>query len=362
MAEQTVKILDPIDGAILNRHDGNQTDRGLEITVKGQAPPGVAVSVNGAPAARSGGEFTAPALISKRVQTLAAVAGEARDKATVLWDKNSMKRYRFSTDDNIWFLRDIAQHAGTYSSIFDNFYLAFWREMHRRYGARIQHNIYYQDEAGFTLAQMPDKFKGEWRDNAHWLHLTFHALQNDPPKLYINSTYAELERDFLLVTDQILRFAGEQVLSPYTTVHWGEATREGCRALRDHGILGLAGYFMFGKDGKPAVSYYLDAERTRHLSQRDYWKDLAEDLFFITHDIVINTKKLDAIVPHLDEVSANPHRQDLMEVMIHEQYFWKHWQGHQPDAKERVVATLEWISSHGYKPIFYEEGFLGAPL
>lgn len=49
-----------------------------------------------------------------------------------------------------------------------------------------------------------------------------------------------------------------------------------------------------------------------------------------------------------------------MEVMIHEQYFNPQFPYYEPDAKERVIATLDWLKRNGYRPVFYEEGFLGS--
>ena len=60
------------------------------------------------------------------------------------------------------------------SSLFDNFYLGFMRDLRDRYGTKTHINIYYAYE-DFDLRQMPDTYKSEWRDNADWLQLSFHA-------------------------------------------------------------------------------------------------------------------------------------------------------------------------------------------
>ena len=68
-------------------------------------------------------------------------------------------RCRFSVDDSIWFLRDIGLYAS--GSIFDNGFLRFWRNMHEDYGLKVQFNVYYEDlDTGWTLLQMPDRFRG----------------------------------------------------------------------------------------------------------------------------------------------------------------------------------------------------------
>jgi hypothetical protein len=398
----SVRFLQPWDGDILNRHDGKAVEGGLEIVVRGEAPPNAAVIVNGVPMRRDGGTFVGSVVLRDFETTLTArtvppeaggergasvppeaggergasvppevggeggasvppeVGGEGGASITVLWDRRSFPRYRFSVDDNIQFLKDLAVNATRYDSLFDNWYLAFWRDMNRRYGARIQLNIYYAtDERDFNLSQLSDRYRDEWRANADWLRLTFHAYADMPNRPYIQASYEEIERDYLLITREIERFAGPELLSPFTTIHWGEATLDGCRALRDHGMRGFAGYFVLQND-QPAVSYYLNRAQTEHLNARDYWKDTRENILFVKHDQVVNTMPLERVVPHLEEVTSRPHEAEVLELMVHEQYFCPFLRHYQPDIPQRVEAAIRCVTEKGYKPIFFEEGFLGA--
>ena len=358
--QSSVRFAQPVDGDILNRHDGVPVPGGLEIEVRGQAA-GAPVSVNGGPMRSEEGVFSGRVVLREHETRLCARAEDIGECGiTVLWDRSSYPRYRFSVDDNIQFLKDLAVNASRCASLFDNWYLAFWRQMHERYGARIQLNIYYAtDQRDFNLSQMPERYRDEWQANADWLRLTFHAYADKPDRPYLHATYEEIERDYLLVTREIERFAGPELLSPFTTVHWGEAPLEACRALRGHGIVGLAGYFLFSGE-EPVVSYYLDAEQTRHLSGRDYWKDTREDILFIRHDQVCNTMPLAEIVPHLEKVVADPHQSEVLELMVHEQYFCPFLPHYLPDVGQRVEQAIAWVTERGYRPVFYEEGFLGA--
>lgn len=344
-----VRITEPPDGAILNRHDGALADGGLRIVVKGTCTKPVhAVKVNGKSVVIKDGRFEVPVVLSQWENKVTVdAAAHAHDQALIYWDRDSKPRYRFSVDDNIWFLRDIARNADRYKSIFENPYLAFWKSMHTKYGAKIHFNIYYETD-GFNLSQMPGKFKPEWQANRDWIRLTFHARADKPDKPYIKATGAQIGADYRLITREIERFAGRELLSSATTVHWGEATLDGVRALRAEGIKLLAGYFEFEK-GVPVVSYYLDAPRVKHLMGRDYWKDTKEDVLFVRHDIVINTLPLDKIVPHLEKVAADPHQSELMELMIHEQYFYPDYKNYQPDFRQKVERTIEWATKKGYK-------------
>lgn len=359
-----LKIISPIDGAILNCRDGAETEKGLEIEVRGVAYARASVFVNGVPAQVNGDAFTCKLTLCARTTLITAEAEwqgrKVQDFVTVLYDKKSFRRYRMSLDDNVEFLEDIALNAGKYRSIFENAYLGFWREMNQRFGMKLHINIYYEKPNGFNLTHVPDTFKNEWRENAHWLKMRFHARANDPNRPYLGAPYEKVARDFEMVENEQVRFAGEESRGDFSTIHWGEATREGCRAVRNRGIRGIPGYFVRQND-RWAVSYYLDGVQAEYLSRREAWKDWSLDLFFIRHAIVINTVKLPDIAPHLQKVMAMPHASEILELMIHEQYFYPWYSAYIPEFRERVAASLEWVSTHGYRPVHYEEGFLGNP-
>lgn len=357
--EASLLITTPPDGAILNRHDGELTPAGLRIQVEGRCQGCREVRINGNSVPVAGGRFQSSLVLGSRQNRISVEAPSGRrHSVTVLWDRDSFPRYRVSTDDNIRFLADIARNAARYRSIFDNPYLAFWREMHRKYGAKVHHNIYYETE-GFNLSQMPAAFRDEWRANADWMRLTFHARANDPDRPYLYASASEISADYRLVTREIRRFAGEELLSPVTTIHWGAITLAAARALREEGIRVLVGYFE-EREALPRVSYYLFTPQWRHLLTRDYWKDLREDLVFVRHDLVINTVPLEEIVPHLERVARDPHQAEVIELMIHEQYFYPDYIAYQPDFRQRVERAIRWASERGYRPVFYEEGFPGA--
>ena len=200
---------------------------------------------------------------------------------------------------------------------------------------------------------MTDKFKNEWKANAGWLGLSFHALGEFPDRPYVNAGYDQVKKDCALVKDQIRRFAGEELMGPETTLHWGEGTVEGCRALRDSGYTALAGYFNVDDNQFPA-SYYLNEEQRRHIKNRFIWRDNKEGIIFARMALVVNTVKLEEILPYLENVKKtfNPHYIDLM---IHEQYFYPDYFGYQPDYREKVMTSVKWAVDNGYTPGFLKE-------
>jgi len=354
-AQNTMKFISPIDGDMLCAYDGKMIDGELLTTVTVSAPSGSRIKINGIDAKPSGDVFTADIRLrdySNQIEFTEANTG-SKQTVTVFWLKNYVNKYRLSLDDNILFLKDISEHSARYKSIFENPYLSFLKEVHDTYGTKIHLNIYYQTE-GFNLSQMTDKFKNEWKANSGWLRLSFHALQNKPDNPYIASGYDEVKKDCEMVKAQIRRFAGEEQFDHVTTLHWGAATLEGTRALRDGGYTGLAGYFNVGANESP-VSYYLDMNQRRHLFERFIWRDNKEGIIFSRIAIVINNYKLDKIVSHLSSLKMGTHRPGYIDLMIHEQYFHPDYVEYQPDYRQKVMTAVKWATDNGYTPAFLSE-------
>jgi hypothetical protein len=350
-----IKFLSPIDGDLLNEIDGKVINGCLVTKVRVQASPGAKIKINNADAKFIDNTFVSDVNLKDYKNIIEVVDGSTGNSQsiTVFWLKNYVNRYRLSLDDNIWFLRDISNNSNKYKSIFENPYLGFMKQTHDIYGTRVHINIYYQTD-GFNLSQMTTKYKSEWKDNADWLRLSFHALQNDPDYPYLNSGYDELKRDCEKVNEQIRRFAGEEVMSKVTTLHWGVATVEGSRALRDAGYIGQVSDFNI-EDGVQTIAMYLDLNQTRHMNNRYLWRDNREGIIFSKVSIVINSYKVDEIVPFLEALKKDSHKSAYMDLLIHEQYFYPFYKNYQPDFRQKVTTAIKWASDKGYKPAFLSE-------
>jgi hypothetical protein len=353
--ENSIKFLSPVDGDMLNELDGKVNNGCLVTPVRIQASPGAKIKINSVDAKFSDNTFVTDVQL-KDYKNIIEVVDENTGNSqiiTVFWLKNYVNRYRLSLDDNIWFLRDISNNSNKYKSIFENPYINFLKQIHHTYGTKVHINIYYQTD-GFNLSQMTTKYKSEWKDSADWLRLSFHALQNDPDYPYLNSGYDELKRDCEKVNEQIRRFAGEEVMSKVTTLHWGVATVEGSRALRDAGYVGQVSDFNI-EDGVQTIAMYLDLEQTQHMRKRFLWRDNREGIIFSKASIIINSHKVDQIVPFLDELKRDPHKSAYMDLLIHEQYFYPFYKNYQPDFRQKVTTAIKWASDKGYKPAFLSE-------
>ncbi len=359
-------FLNPIDGDCLTNKAGELTADGktLWVRVRLTAPAGHAVTVNGVPAVPDG-EGAVCARVSlfgyrNRLTAIDAGSGE-RAEADVFWLPRATDRYRLSMDDNIWFLQNIAKHQNEYKSLFDDPYLALFRDLHERYGTKTHFNIYYEcpEFGGFCLTDMPDKYKAEWKKNADWLHLSFHAKANLPDRPYLNADYATVRQDAEAVMREILRFAGKDTLPPETTIHWGAATREGVRAVRDLGVRYLAGYLCLDKKGDPLVSYYLTPDEVRHTDRYGIWYDKREDVTFSKIDAVLNTGTCRGNVELLENAFVTHPEKGFWEFLIHEEYFYPFYARYLPDFRERVFSAVEWAEKKGLAPAFLTETHAG---
>ena len=358
----SLAIEEPFHGAVLNRRHGEEVEGGLKIRVSGQAPLIQAVTVNGAPAQRAGTRFAGEVVLREKETEIVAASegayGAGEHRVRVVWDRHSFPRYRFSVDDNSFFLRDLAQKQ--YDSLFDSWYLKIFRDLNAKYGARFVLNIYYTTEDGFELPQLSDRYKGEWKDNAHWLKLAFHAHANEPARPYQYASPQQLIADLDKVADQIRRFAGEETYSPPTVIHWGMVQPTALKPLAERGVRALSGYYS-QRGGVWDVNYLFDEDRSEYLSRHDALMDFSSGIVFSKVDIVCNNTPLDRVVPTLEPLAEDPNRAEIMDLFTHEQYFWPFYVRHLPDHAQRLDAAIRWVTEQGYKPVFFHEGFLGGP-
>ena len=75
--------------------------------------------------------------------------------------------------------------------------------------------------------------------------------------------------------------------------------------------------------------------------------------------MVINTVKLEEIVPYLERLRSSGHRPPYVDLMIHEQYFYPSYFNYQPDFRDKVITAVKWAAEKGYKPAFLSECVFG---
>jgi len=201
---------------------------------------------------------------------------------------------------------------------------------------------------------MTERYKAEFEKNADWLHLAFHSMTEFPDRPYEQTEYNRLRCDYDRMLTQIRRFAGDAVIEPATTIHWGAANSAGVRAIRARGIQTLMGYMQV-VDGEPHVSYHMTPEQIALVNEYGFWKDPEEDMIYGKIQCVMNIGKREHVIETLEQGKRDNPRRSTLELMIHEQYFHPFYQSYEPDFRERVLDGCRWCVENGYRPVFASE-------
>lgn len=365
--DRKIRFAFPIDGDCLNIYDGVEKDGALWVKVKVEADKDSKIEINQIPATWNGECFEVEMPFNAYRTNLVAKDKDGNEEKIVVYKLiNPTGIYRLSSDDNILFLQDINDHKDTYTSIFDNPYLAMYKKAHDDFGATVQLNIHWEYEADnqyfsdpsrkdFNLSMMTDKFKEEWIANSDWLRLSFHAREPQTCKPYEHTDMKTITADAEKIYREVIRFAGEETLCVHnTTIHWGECTLDGVRAMSNLGTRGLYGYFYL-RDGKPFVSYFYPEYLIEHIDTRDFWMDTEEDILCGKIDLVLNSYPLEEIIPKLEEVKAKKGNYGCVEIMIHEQYFHEDYVNYIPEFRQIVWDACKWCADNGYKGYFMQD-------
>lgn len=350
-----LKFVNLIDGDILHSGDGEVEDGKLFIEVIVAARKNSSIEINRVKARFRDGLHTAVIALSDYETDIVAIDKGTKRIASikVFWVPRLFNKYRLSIDDAIWFLRDLHANADQYNSIFDTPFLGFMRSLHERYGTKVHINLFYESDH-FNLSQMTAKYKAEWKANSNWLRLSFHAWSEFPDNPYIHASYEKVKKDCSGVMEQIRRFAGEEVMGPVTTLHWGEVPVEVSRALRDLGYVGQLCDFNVDNNLAP-TSYYLDVEKRRHMNKRFVWRDNKEGISFIKSSIIIDTIKQENVETFLSTYEKESRRPPYVDLLIHEQYFYPFYRSYQPNYRQKVEVAVKWAEAQGYSSAFLDE-------
>ncbi len=355
------QILFPFHGSVLNHRDGTQSDNDLEIEVSGIAPLMGQVTVNGMSCRRSGKLFYCRTKLSHFKNDITAIwtgpEGHCEHAVSVVWDKYSKRRYRVAIDDNIYFLRDLFRKNPR--SIFDSHYLAILKRLHDEFGTKFNCNLFNSTpERDFSLEMMPDRWKEQFADNADWLRFSWHAENEFPAMPYMLADAETITRDYDMIHEQIVRFAGETAYCPASIVHWGEVPPSCLPVLYERGVRTLSGYFKL-KEQRYYVSYGLDEKRSQYVSNHDALYDFESGMTFSRLDIVVNHIKVENIESVLQSSINDVDSGEIIDMLTHEPYMWPFYREYQPEHEQRLYTALKFVTDRGYEPVWMHEGFMG---
>ncbi len=366
------------NGEVLNHTHGRETAEALTIVVRGIADPQSRVTVNGLPVMRHDRQFFVEVPLRERINRVTACAhdkfGERTQSIVLVWDKASFKRYAVRIDDNSFFFTDLVKEKPAH--LFDHFYLKELKRLHNTYGSKFILKCFYRndhDPDKTTLTQVPDLYRGEFEENAEWLHLAFHALSEFPDRPYQRCTAEKLAHDYDLTTQELKRIVGEKACTPPTNVHWAMLPPNLYHVLRERGtrILTSAG-FMANRiivDGQVQnmentscdIGFFYEQDVARYMLDRRCFYDPDHDLFLSRTFFCFNidkTAEIEAKIRHEDARAAETGT-EVLEAVGHEQYAYLHYKNYLPDYFERLETCCRVPSELGYRPVFFQDGIFG---
>ena len=391
-----IEITSHRQGAILNRHHGEESAKSLKITIRGISESGRPVQVNGIPAVMDGRNFTAEIELTQKVNPVTASVltpyGVYSQELSLVWDKKSFRRVNCYIDDHSFVFTELTRQKPKHA--FDHFYLAGLKRIDDEFGLKVTLNAFYRndhDKAGYLLNEMPDTWKSEFEDNADWLKFSFHSYSEFPDRPYLESSAEEIGKDYDLVKNEIIRFAGEKAFIQPIVIHWANIHPAAAAELIRRGTRCYSSSFRARVMGGPSLAdrqkggnmaqvqqrslsgadkaasteglkmHYEYPEETGYLANHYYYYDPTLDIIFFRGVLCGNLVPIEEvpkkIAAAMKDVESNG--VEALSYASHEQYTFPSYPNYIPDHLDRLALAARLFKENGFTPVFFNDGILG---
>lgn len=244
-----------------------------------------------------------------------------------------------SYDDCIYCLQDINTNAATYTSIFDNAFLASLRDWHLKYGAVFTLNVFQYTGVtgtGFNVANMTTNFKAEFAENADWLKFAVHwTIPGVKPSTEL--TDVEVVEGYNTLVNAIINFSSvnnlDRVIRPsyYSLAKSQQIALKNAKAMFD-GCLTA--------DLARTDDCGLTTDELSLISSVDDYMDFANDIYYCrTTTRMENFADDDARIAHLNTELADRKNNRAFIVFTHKD------NGTAPS----LEAVCKWAYEHGIR-------------
>ena len=306
-----------------------------------------------------------------------------------------VKKAHFLIDDVLWVLRDITRKKP--KSIYENSFIKMLKKAYDEYGVKTQLNLFYRTSAfygndDFSLSDVPDCYKDEWRNASNWLKFAFHAKEEFPDYPLVNASYEDVFDMFNSVKKEVVRFAGESSFTYGYCPHWNSVSLEGVKALFDSGVrlmdvsAGESSEYNGDSDSLPYGHamrlIYNRQPETRVYSRggpatainysicgyNHFEPDVLEKTNDTLESVCDEKTKMRFKKFHMPEMTLNLMEYDNIEhifskyvgneyvgICTHEQYFYEDYLSYQPDYDKKIYKMGQIMSENNYEFVFAEE-------
>ncbi len=395
-----IEITNFRQGAILNHHHGRETADALHIRLEGISSAGYPVRINGIPAEMDGPRFAATVALSQKINTVTASTltpyGTFSQELTLIWDKKSFRRCNFYIDDHIFTFTDLARERPRRA--FDHFYLAALKKIHDRYGFKVTLNCFYHNaHSEFLLKDMPDIWKSEFIDNSDWLKLSMHSYSEFPDRPYLEASAEEFGRDYDLIQNEIIRFAGAETFIPPVVIHWANIHPAVAQEMIRRGTRCYSGSLRARVMGGPSLADRQKGGNMESIEKRStsgadrscstealamHYGFVEETNYNRNHGVyfdpnlgisffascggkggcccnLVPLAEIPARIQDMIEVSEK-FGTETLNAASHEQYSFPYYPNYLPDHLQRIESAVRClVADGGCRPVFFNDGLLG---
>ena len=304
-----------------------------------------------------------------------------------------MKKAYFYIDDTIWCLRDITRNRP--ASAFDQLLLKTLKELHDKYGLKVQLNLFYRTDYfygndEFSLSDVTDAYKTEFEAASDWLKFAFHAKEEFPDYPHVNAKYSDVYDVFKAIEKEVFRFAGKDSFTYAVCPHWLPVSKAGVKALYDCGVRLLDSTSGTAEEYNGDVSSLPYGHAARLLNNRQpetkVFSRLSRDVaiensiccynhltpeqdkttsgnFGMHHDPETNMmlKRYFSTCINLTPLNEFDYEfapflnDEYIGICNHEQYFYPDYFAYQPDQPQKLEKMCEILTGNGYEFFFIEE-------
>lgn len=252
-------------------------------------------------------------------------------------DETGKNIFHLSFDDTILLFKDLNENQ--YSSIFEQPTLAWFKQLHEKYGVVISCFVYYED-GDFNLSQMSDGYIKEFNINSDWLRFGFHTLNGST-----NYSAGSIIEDYEKTISQLERIVGKESIDNFVRLQMFKGNYDGIKPLietKHEPIVGL----LSADDRRQ--SYYLSEDQNKYIYSHDELFEQDLGLYFVSTDFRI--EYVDNINKKIKELSDESWINQTGDLVV----FTHEW-ALSVENKEKIEKVCKYAMQKGYRFVFLED-------
>lgn len=246
--------------------------------------------------------------------------------------------FSLSFDDTILIFEDIS--SKNYDSIFENATLAWYKDLHSKYGVTVSCFVYYED-GDFNLSDVTERYRDEFEKNSNWLRFGFHTVDKDTNYQTRNNLVSDYEK----TVQQLKRIVGSNAIDNVIRLQNFQGTYAEISQLAkldDESIKGL----LTADDMHQ--SYYLSSKANSYIYAQDELYDEDTGLYFFSTDF--RTEYVDNMGSKLNELQKDCWNNQTGDLVV-----FSHEWALSMENKAKIEKICKYACDKGYRFEFFED-------